>query len=89
MSAKTRIASAIGLIALSLLTGSSTITNEIAFADLPACATEDSTNCYWDAAVNGNGEGASFIDRDGVVTYVPECTDAIADARGICYGEPK
>lgn len=32
---------------------------------LPPCATEDSTNCYWDAAHQGNGLGQSFIDWDG------------------------
>ena len=36
---------------------------------LPACATEDSTNCYWDAA-HGNGEGIPFIEVDGA-TYYP------------------
>ena len=36
---------------------------------LPACATEDSDNCYWDAEVQGNGEGQSFIVIDGEVTY--------------------
>lgn len=24
---------------------------------LPACATEDSTNCFWDASEQGNGLG--------------------------------
>jgi hypothetical protein len=28
---------------------------------LPACPTEDSTNCYWAAGYQGNGEGTSFI----------------------------
>lgn len=27
----------------------------------PECATEDSTNCAWDAATQGNGEGHSFV----------------------------
>lgn len=36
---------------------------------LPACATEDSTNCYWDAETMGNGEGLSFIDVDGETFY--------------------
>jgi hypothetical protein len=26
---------------------------------LPVCPTEDSTNCYWDAQVHGNGMGNS------------------------------
>jgi hypothetical protein len=25
------------------------------------CATEDSTNCYWDASQRGNGTGTSFV----------------------------
>jgi hypothetical protein len=28
---------------------------------LPPCPTEDSTGCYWDAALAGNGRGESFI----------------------------
>jgi hypothetical protein len=36
---------------------------------LPACQTEDSDDCYWDAATMGNGEGRSFIVESGVVTY--------------------
>lgn len=35
-----------------------------------ACATEDSTNCVWDADTQGNGQGRSFYDIDGEVTYV-------------------
>lgn len=27
----------------------------------PACATEDASGCYWDAAAHGNGVGTSFI----------------------------
>ncbi len=38
---------------------------------LPACATEDSRNCYWDAEQRDNGRGTSFIDIAGV-TYYPE-----------------
>lgn len=34
------------------------------------CATEDSTNCYWDANVQGNGTGNSFIDVNGTAYYV-------------------
>lgn len=34
-----------------------------------ACATEDSTNCYWDATLHGNGEGRSFIDIDGTLYF--------------------
>lgn len=38
---------------------------------LPACVTEDSDNCYWDADVQGNGIGASFYTLNGVTTYLP------------------
>jgi hypothetical protein len=36
---------------------------------LPPCVTEDSANCYWDAASRGNGLGQSFVDVDGIVYY--------------------
>lgn len=36
-------------------------------AHLPPCATEDATNCIWDAKTQGNGEGRSFIDYGGKV----------------------
>ena len=36
------------------------------------CPTEDSTNCYWDAQTQGNGEGQSFIAfNDDVIIYLP------------------
>lgn len=38
---------------------------------LTECTTEDSDNCYWDAATMGNGEGTSFVVIDGVV-FFPE-----------------
>ena len=37
---------------------------------LPACEWEDSTDCYWDADVQGNGEGRSFVDIAGTAYYV-------------------
>lgn len=34
------------------------------------CATEDSLGCFWDADVQGNGQGSSFVvDTDGTVYY--------------------
>ncbi len=36
--------------------------------NLPPCVTEDSDNCFWDAA-RGNGEGLSFVIIDGIATY--------------------
>ena len=37
---------------------------------LPACASEDSSNCYWNASARGNHQGVSFIDIGGRVYYV-------------------
>ena len=37
--------------------------------EIPTCATEDDTNCFWDATVRGNKTGQSFIDFDGSVYY--------------------
>ena len=50
-------------------------------AELPACQFEDSTNCFWDADVQGNGQGVSFHDIDGVAYY--ECDGAEDSAN--CY----
>ncbi|QOC59329.1 hypothetical protein SEA_LIFES_123 [Microbacterium phage Lifes] len=36
---------------------------------IPACATEDSTNCYWAGGSQGNGLGQSFIDINGTAYY--------------------
>lgn len=37
---------------------------------LQACESEDSTNCYWNANVMGNGSGQSFTsDANGNITY--------------------
>ncbi|QUE25396.1 hypothetical protein SEA_FIZZLES_102 [Microbacterium phage Fizzles] len=36
---------------------------------LPVCVTEDSENCHWDADVQGNGRGDSYVRLDGV-TYL-------------------
>lgn len=38
--------------------------------ELPPCATEDSDNCWWDAARDGNGEGRSFVVIDGQISYL-------------------
>lgn len=42
----------------------------IAYTLVPECATEDSSNCYWDANFQGNGQGNSFIDINGTAYYV-------------------
>jgi len=34
-----------------------------------ACATEDSHNCVWNADIQGNGQGNSFIDINGTAYY--------------------
>lgn len=36
---------------------------------LPACGAEDDTDCYWDAAAQGNGVGTSFVDVGGTAYY--------------------
>lgn len=43
----------------------------LALAILPACATEDSSNCVWDAQTMGNGTGTSFIDVNGTTYDLP------------------
>ncbi len=40
-------------------------------ASLPACESDDSTDCYWDARTRGNGEGRSFVDLGGAIFYAP------------------
>lgn len=35
------------------------------------CVTEDSRNCHWQADVQGNGRGRSFIDVLGIAYYYP------------------
>lgn len=40
-----------------------------AFAWFTPCATEDSSNCYWDAAERGNGTGTSFLDIGGAIVW--------------------
>jgi hypothetical protein len=42
------------------------------FALTPPCPTEDSTNCHWDAQVQGNGNGYDFISLnvDGPKTLI-------------------
>jgi hypothetical protein len=42
----------------------------LAALTLPLCPTEDSNNCVWDAATQGNGEGRSFVVIDEKVTYL-------------------
>lgn len=36
---------------------------------LKPCASEDSDNCYWDAATRGNGRGTSFVVIRGQYFY--------------------
>lgn len=37
---------------------------------LPACPTEDSDNCYWDAQHRSNGKGRSFVTWQGQTYYL-------------------
>lgn len=47
-----------------------TIILAILTAILPACESEDSTNCYFDASTHGNRVGNSFVDINGKAYYV-------------------
>lgn len=38
--------------------------------ELVACEFEDSQNCFWDAELQGNGIGESFIDIEGETLYI-------------------
>ena len=51
---------------------------------LPACQTEDSINCHWDAKKQGNGMGRSFnAGPDGTITYTtPEAWVPFRNVRG-------
>lgn len=43
----------------------------LAWTDYPACPTEDSVACFWDAQVQGNHHGRSFVvTRNSAVWYV-------------------
>ena len=46
----------------------------ILLALFPACPTEDSTGCVWDAQTHGNGEGRTFL-------AIGETTIFLGDAR--------
>lgn len=39
-------------------------------SSLPACATEDSDNCVWDATTRGDHTGRSFVTVHGVTHYL-------------------
>lgn len=55
----------LGVSACSTLTAAQQTTVE-----LPACPTEDSVGCRWDASTQGNGMGRSFIAyADGTLEY--------------------
>lgn len=65
------------LISLSLLFGFGTVSQAVVSdTGLIACEYEDSTNCFWNADVQGNGVGESFVDVDGVAYYECEAEDA-------------
>lgn len=42
----------------------------ILFTLMPACPTEDSSNCKWDAQVQGNGLGHSFVVVGNTTTFI-------------------
>lgn len=41
---------------------------------LPVCAEEDSTNCSWNAQVQGDGNGTSFVNIGGLFIYADGST---------------
>lgn len=41
---------------------------------LSPCEYEDSSNCYWNGAEQGNGIGASFVNIGGTLYYLQEGT---------------
>jgi len=43
-----------------------------AYVPIPACATEDSEDCYWDAATMGDGEGNSFVRWHGTTYHLTD-----------------
>lgn len=49
--------------------------------DLPACETEDSTGCYWDADVQGNQQGTDIVTQPEYPTEgMPEDFDPETDS---------
>ncbi|QFG25415.1 hypothetical protein [Actinomadura sp. WMMB 499] len=59
-------------IGLTVYTVLGTFTPDSSHVDYPPCVTEDSPGpCYWDAEIQGNGEGRSFlVHADGTVQYL-------------------
>lgn len=51
--------------------GESTALRDLSTALSTPCPTEDSDNCYWDAATMGNGIGDSFVTLHGVTFPLP------------------
>lgn len=43
------------------------VTHNGVIITLPACPTEDSANCVWNAQTMGNGRGNSFYDINGEI----------------------
>ena len=58
-----------GIIALASFLGTLLANDNRDWRMIGPCATEDSENCYWDAAKRGDGTGVSFIDWHGVTYY--------------------
>lgn len=58
----------------------------VSSSDLPTCETETSTNCFWDADIQGNGVGESFHDIEGVAYYA---CDGFEDSQGCFWDASK
>lgn len=78
---KKLILSGIALVAL-LFVGLSPVS-----ATLPPCESEDSINCYWDAQTMGNGQGSSFVNIDGQITYTTPAGEHTCAQGAILSGE--
>lgn len=55
-------------VVVALMAASAQFDRLYAFHDItgvPACVTEDSTDCFWNAKLHGNGQGQSFINIEG------------------------
>ena len=52
------LALAVGFIVGSLVSG---LASDAMTPALPPCATEDSSQCYWDADTMGNGQGEDVV----------------------------
>lgn len=67
-----RRSAVVGVLAIGFITGMAIPADAPEYTRYPPCATEDAPGpCYWDAQVQGNGEGRSFlVHANGTVQYL-------------------